>query len=231
MTSEEITERLYALREEDYRRFQSTLLPGVEHILGVRLPHLRALAKKIARQPDWRELLAGIPRESFEQTMLQGMVIGCLQAPPKELLALAADFVPNISNWSLCDSFCSGFKLAVTHPADVWAFILPYFEDTREYHVRFGVVMLLFYFLTDEYLERSLTLLGCCRHEGYYAKMAVAWAVSIAYVRFPARVYEYLAHCPLDDFTYNKALQKITESRCVSAEQKALIGKMRRARL
>lgn len=58
--------------------------------------------------------------------------------------------------------------------------------------------------------------------------MAVAWAISIAYIKFPKETMELLKHNELDDFTYNKALQKIIESYRVSDEEKEKIRKMKR---
>jgi hypothetical protein len=58
--------------------------------------------------------------------------------------------------------------------------------------------------------------------------MAVAWAISIAYVKQPEATLRYLQDNTLDDFTYNKALQKITESYRVDPETKQIIRSMKR---
>jgi 3-methyladenine DNA glycosylase AlkD len=73
-----------------------------------------------------------------------------------------------------------------------------------------------------------LPLLDQIKHEAYYVKMAVAWAISIAYVKQPEVTMPYLKHNTLDDFTYNKALQKITESYRVTPEDKQMIRGMKR---
>ena len=63
---------------------------------------------------------------------------------------------------------------------------------------------------------------------GYYAKMAVAWAVSVYFAAFPDEMLTYLqdGH-KLDEFTYKKSLQKITESYRVDKEMKKIIKEMR----
>ena len=58
--------------------------------------------------------------------------------------------------------------------------------------------------------------------------MAVAWAISVCYVKFEKETMALLLDNALDDFTYNKSLQKITESFRVSKEDKARIRKMKR---
>ncbi|HCD43635.1 MAG TPA: DNA alkylation repair protein, partial [Lachnoclostridium sp.] len=73
-----------------------------------------------------------------------------------------------------------------------------------------------------------LNVLDSVRHDGYYVKMAVAWAISMCYVQFPEQTLFYLKNNSLDDFTYNKALQKITESLKVDKETKKQIRVMKR---
>ena len=223
----ELEARLKALAEPDYQAFASRLLPGVDNLLGVRIPVLRKLARQLARE-DWRTALAAMGNGSFEEIMLQGLILGYVKGSPADILPHVAAFVPKIDNWSICDSFCSGLKLAAAYPEPVWDFLQPYLDSDRAFSVRFAVVMLLFYYLDEAHIDRVLSLLDGVRQPDYYARMAVAWAVSIAYVRFPEKTLAYLKICSLDDFTYNKALQKAVESRCVGESARALLRAMKR---
>lgn len=221
-----IREQLEQLAEEKYRIFSSSLTPGKDNILGVRLPLLRKMAAKLAKG-DFRTYLSEASDDSMEEVLLQGMVIGCCKADIKEKLSLAAGFVPKIDCWAVCDSFCNGLKIAKTHPEQVWEFLQPYLRSDREYELRFGVVMLLHY-QTEEYAPLVFAHFDRIRHEGYYVKMAVAWVLSMYYVNFPELTLEYLKDNQLDDVTYHKALQKITESLRVGAEEKNMIRDMKR---
>ena len=168
---------------------------------------------------------AGVPAPARLTFVSRGGIhVGC----EDERLRLIAAFLPEIDNWSVCDSFCSSLKLAAAYPEPVWDFLLPYLGSGREFSVRFAVVMLLFYYLDDAHIDRVLSLLDGVRQPDYYARMAVAWAVSIAYVRFPEKTLAYLKTCSLDDFTYNKALQKAVESRCVGEPARSLLRAMKR---
>ncbi|MGO4548184.1 DNA alkylation repair protein [Paenibacillus sp. 2TAB23] len=222
-----IKEQLHALAEEDYRIFTSALIPNVTNILGVRLPQLRKLAKPIAKG-DWREYLNHAESDYFEEVMLEGMVIGLIKAEPEELLRRIADFVPKIDNWSVCDSFCIGLKMAQTNKAAVWDFIQPYLASSKPYEIRFGVVMLLNFYIEEAYIDRLLALLDQTDRSSYYVQMAVAWAISICYIKLPEVTQRYLEDNTLDDFTYNKALSKITESYRVNPETKSRIRGMKR---
>jgi 3-methyladenine DNA glycosylase AlkD len=234
-----IRERLEALSEEKYRVFTSALIPGKENILGVRLPLIRKLAKEVLKG-DWHSYLKQVgiagAREEFqacdreeymEEVMLQGMIIGGSKTPLEEKLELAAAFVPKIDCWSVCDSFCSELKIADSNQEHVWEFIQPYLKSDKEYEIRFGVVMLLHY-LSPEYATQAFEHFDRIKQEGYYVKMAVAWVLSMYYVNLPELTIEYLKKNELDDFTYNKALQKIVESLRIDQETKTMIKAMKR---
>ena len=89
----DIKAELVRLAEPEYAVFSRRLLPGTENVLGVRLPLLRRLARRIAKG-DWAAYLDTAGDGSFEEVMLQGMVIGAICAPPQEVLARTAAFVP-----------------------------------------------------------------------------------------------------------------------------------------
>lgn len=222
-----IRERILTLADEEYRQFHSGLIPDADNILGVRLPKLRKLAQELAKG-NWRDYLSMAQDEYYEEIMLQGLVIGYAKADIEEILGYVAAFVPKISNWGVCDSFCNSLKITQKHMTRVWEFLQPYLKSHEEFELRFGVVMLLSFYIVDEYIDRVLPLLDGAKHEGYYVKMAVAWAISICFVKYPEKTIAYLKDNTLDDFTYNKALQKITESLRVDKATKNLIRSMKR---
>ncbi|WP_017755459.1 DNA alkylation repair protein [Calidifontibacillus oryziterrae] len=222
-----VRDRILEMVDKDYQKFSSSLNPNVDNILGVRLPNLRRLAKEIAKG-DWQNYINTAQNEYFEETMLQGMVIGTIKADIEEVLRYVTDFVPKIDNWSVCDSFCSSLKIVKNHRVRVWEFLQSYFSSKKEYELRFAIVMLLNYYIDDRYLHDVLARLDQVKHEGYYVKMAVAWALSICFIKYPQETFVYLKHNNLDNFTYNKALQKITESLRIDKETKKTIRSMKR---
>lgn len=222
-----IKEQLKDLADEKYRIFTSALTPGKDNILGVRTPMVRKIAIKIA-QGDWRTYLCEAEDDSMEEVMLQGMVIGKCKADVEETLQLIAAYIPKIDCWSLCDSFCGGLKITEKNRERVWNFLQPYLRSDLEYEIRFGVVMLLGYYVIPEYATLAFEHFDKIKHEGYYVKMAVAWAISVYFIKLPEQTMEYLKKNELDKFTYNKALQKITESFRVEEEIKKTIRSMKR---
>ncbi len=221
-----IKEKLKNLADEKYRSFCSGLVPDCGNMLGVRLPQLRALAKEIAAA-DWRGYLEASDDEFFEEIMLQGFIIGLVKIDTEERLQLIADYIPKIINWSICDSFSAGLKFVKKNRERVWEFLQRYFNSDKEFEIRFAVVMAMDYFIDDDHIDELIMLFDRIKHDGYYVKMAVAWALSVCYVKFPGKTLVYLQHNELCDFTYNKALQKTIESNRVDSETKDLMRSMK----
>lgn len=222
-----IKQELILLSEPEFKAFSSKLLPGASNILGVRLPKLRKIARHLAKG-DWQSYLQHACDDSFEELMLQGMTIGYVKAPLNDILPYVTAFVPKINNWSVCDSFCSSLKLPKRYPDEMWTYLMPYLLDNAEYAVRFAVVMLLLYYIDEKHIDTLFELFDSIKHPSYYVKMSVAWAVSICYIRFPDQTMHYLKHNTLDNQTYHKALQKITESLQIDKGTKVIIRKMKR---
>jgi 3-methyladenine DNA glycosylase AlkD len=222
-----VRERIFEMADQKYRQFQSGLLPGINNILGVRLPDIRKLAKEISKG-DWRSFLSDAKDDYYEGIMLQGLVIGYAKGDIEEILQYTAEFIPKINNWGVCDSFCSNLKITQNYRERVWEFLQPYLNSQKEFEIRFAVVMMLDFYINPSDIDRVLSSLNQVNHDGYYAKMAVAWVVSICFVKFPEKTWVYLRKNNWDDVTYNKALQKIRESLCVDKVTKESIRKMKR---
>ncbi len=225
---EEIKRRLLELSEEQYRKFSSALLPNIDNVLGVRLPKLRKLAKEIYSSGRWPEYLLDFEPEYMEETMLQGMLIGLIKAEPEELLRYTRDFVPKINNWAVCDTFCNSLKFTKNNQELVWNFLKPYLASKKEYDIRFAAVMLLNFFVDDKYILKVLEELDKLQTDDYYAQMAIAWAVSICFIKFPDKTYEYLWHSHLSNWIFNKAIQKCIESYRISTEVKEKLQLLKR---
>lgn len=223
----DIRNYLEKLSEPKYRTFSASLIPGETQILGVRLPALRALSKKLAAG-NWQSYLDYARDTSMEEIMLQGMTLGYVKVPFHIKFPWLQRIIPKIRSWSICDSICASLKISETEKADVWKFLQPYLKSDSEYHIRFGVVMILNYFIEEQYLDHIFAIFNSIHHDGYYVKMAVAWAVSVCWRHFPSETLQYLNSCKLDNWTYNKSLQKIIESRYSSPEQKSLMRQMKR---
>lgn len=232
MMIEEITAKLYDLTEEDFRVFNSKLLPGVTRILGVRLPAMRKLAKKTAKG-DFRSYLEEahekITADSIhEEIMMQGLVIGYAKMERDEYRKYLDEFVPKISNWSVCDSCVNGFKFMRNDPEYWFDYLKIYRDSKEEFELRFMIVAMMNHFVDEDHIDEILSICNEIHHDGYYVKMAVAWTLQVCYVKFPEKTSRLLENNGMDDFTHNKAIQKIRESYQVMREEKDELGRLKR---
>lgn len=226
-----IREHLLALAENSNKAFAEKLNPGVENVLGLRLPDLRKLAVEIAKS-DWKSYLADAPSFYMEERMLQGLVLGYVKPDDdiQEYLSYVTRFVNIINSWSVCDSFkfAGSKKYLSAHSDIIWEYLKSFFSSDKEYEIRFGVVMSMKYFIDDSHIDELFGLYDNILHEGYYVRMAVAWAISFCFVAYPDRTMEYLKKSTLDDFTFNKSILKTIESYRVDDDMKTVLRSMKR---
>ncbi len=223
----EIRKELFSLCDENFKQFATSLIPGCDNLIGVRIPQIRKIAKKIAKENPI-DYLDNSNDIYFEETMLKALIIGNMNEDIEVTLEQVALFVPKITNWSLCDSFCNELKIVRLHKERVWKFLQRYHQSSKAYEIRFAVVMFLFHFIEKKYIDNVLFICDVITHDDYYVKMAVAWCLQVCFVNFPGETMDYLKNNNLDDFTYNKALQKIRESLKVDKATKEIIKSMKR---
>ncbi len=225
---QKIKEKLLELADSKYKEFHSGLCPGTDNIIGVRVPVLRNYAKELAKQYQINELLKQIDNQYYEEIMLQGMLIGLAKQDFETMQKQIEEFVPKIDNWAVCDVFCAGLKATKKKKEEMWHFIQKYLLSDQEFEIRFGVVMILDYYIEEDYLEKDFKIFDAITSQAYYVQMAVAWAISIALIKFYDKTIKYLENAKLDNFTYHKALQKAIESYRITNEKKEKLRQMKK---
>ncbi|MCR5322234.1 MAG: DNA alkylation repair protein [Lachnospiraceae bacterium] len=186
---------------------------------GVRIPQMRKLAQKIAKD-DYRSFLDNNPMDTFEMECLQAFVIGYAKDDINVILGYLDAFIPKVHDWSVSDSLCQTFKIAKKYPAETYAVLSKYKDSKREFEVRIVAIMLMSQFLNDEYIDTVIEVINSLYTEDFYAKMGVAWAVATIMAKYPDKCLDYMLSPDnrLDDWTYKKALQKMKESYRVDNE-------------
>lgn len=159
----------------------------------------------------------------FEEVMIIGMVIDLVNVGPELRLQLVGQFVPLIDNWAVCDVFCGGAKWVGTPGRGpkscnrvplktVWDFLQQYLGSNKEFEIRFGVVMLMSYFLCGEYIGKVFEALEKVQKGDYYVDMAVAWCLATAKVNFEAQTEEFVGRGTLPPGVVKKFRQKVRDS-------------------
>lgn len=234
MFQQQIRQHLFDLQDLQYQKFVAKLIPTEDKIIGVRKPLLDRFAKQLVTQHSQTNLLSYIKTSLIyhEEILLQGILINLICKDLKSLQHYTELFIPKIRNWAICDCFCSHLKLSKQHLQSQWQFIQPYFLSSNTYTIRFACVMGLTYFIQDEYIElllKQLDQIPTIQQQDYYVKMAIAWALSICFIKYPNKTLNYLtSDNNLDNFTHNKSCQKILESSQISPNVKTDIRKLKK---
>ena len=202
-------EYLFSLKDDEYQKFNQKIVK-TDNIIGIRLPILKNIAKIIAKN-DYLGFIKNNKHQYSEEIMLHGLVITYLKIDFNESIKLFDEYIKYIDSWATCDSVVMNYKI-VSKNLDICLIkIKEYLKSDKPFVKRVGIV-LLFYYLNDDYIDEVLKLINSIKSEDYYVKMANAWLISICLVKYYDKTVKFLKSCQLDDWTYNKALQKAIES-------------------
>lgn len=177
---EEITKSLKEKADLKYKEFHSGLCPNTDNILGIRVPVLRQYAKELLKKYDYEFLLQNTDNKYYEEIMLQGMIIGLSKEKDfGKIEKYIIEFIPKIDNWAVCDVFCAGLKITKKYKKEMWELIGKYLKSKKEFELRFGIVMILDFYIEENYLQEDFKIFENINSKDYYVQMAVAWAISI----------------------------------------------------
>ena len=222
MITDEIRERLFALRDVKYRDFQIKLIPGktAEDSIGVRTPELRKLAKEFAKRDDIGEFLNDLPHKFFDEDQIHAFIISEIK-DYKTCMAEVCRFLPYVDNWATCDQMSpKAFKKhreALAIQADKWL------DSPDTYTIRFGIKMLMEHFLDGDFDTKYPERISGLRSAEYYVNMMIAWYFATALAKQWDAIVPYIENKRLDVWTHNKAIQKAIESYRITPEQKAYL--------
>lgn len=201
-----ITASLRTMSDGSYRSFSLSLLPELapERLLGVRLPDIKRLAKAINGTEQAERHLVTLPHYYFEEYQLHSYLIQ-MKSSFDERLRLAELFLPNIDNWSVCDSF--SVRVPKSELKDYRKVITKRLSSKHPYTVRFGIKELMTYYLDELYEDSVSRQVADIRCEDYYVSMMCAWYFATALAKQYDRVIFYLESRILDPATHNRAIQ------------------------
>ena len=217
---------LQALADQNYREFNSKLMPTVEKstVFGVRTPVLRKFAKEFFKDPSSKEFLTALPHKYFEENQLHAFLVEQIKDFDRCILAVEA-FLPFVDNWATCDCFSPAvFK---KEPDRLLPYIKKWLTSSHVYTVRYGVVMLMRYFLDERFDPKYLKLVAEVPTEDYYLSMAVAWYFATALSKQYDAALPYIQDRLLDKATHNRAIQKAVESFRISEKHKSYLKTLR----
>ncbi|MGI5930542.1 DNA alkylation repair protein [Pseudoflavonifractor sp.] len=226
MDMDAIQEKLFALQDLNYRQFQAKLMPTVdpEQIIGVRMPALRKLAKELKGTAEAESFLDALPHRYYDENNLHGLLL-CARSGYEETVARLDIFLPHVDNWATCDLLSP--KAFRAHPPQLPEQIRRWLDSGDTYTVRFGLEMLLSFYLDECFRPEYLDWAAEVKSEEYYVRMMVAWYFATALAKQYDAALPYLTGRRLEQWTHNKTIQKAVESYRITPEQKDALRALR----
>ena len=221
-----IQARLLALQDEAYRAFHKSLVPTLQQeLIGVRVPQVRKLAKELAGTQESEAFLNELPHRFYEENLLHAIWLSAEKDFDRALSGIER-FLPYVDNWAVCDAFSP--KVFAKHPQEVLACIRRWLSSGRTYTIRFGVDMLMLFYLGDHFSPEQLRWVGTIESGEHYVNMARAWYFATALAKQQPDTLSYLLENRLDVWTHNKTIQKAIESYRISPELKTFLRTQKR---
>lgn len=231
MNGQNLTDQLMELAEDGYREFSQKLIPNIDKdtVLGVRTPKLRTLAKISYGTDEAAVFMSDLPHRYLEENHLHAFLIS-EEKDFAKALAKVEKFLPYIDNWATCDSFIpKAFARLSDAEADIlYEKALEWMSSTHEYTARFGIAILMRYFLDERFEPHMPKVVASIRSDKYYVNMMCAWYLATAL----AKQYDSTIGCleagTLDIWVHNKTISKACESFRIDNTTKEYLRSLKR---
>ena len=222
-----ILKTLLEHKDTTYKAFQEKLITSKYPIIGVRIPILKKIAKEMRKTKDY-QFIHTLPHHSFEEVMIHGLILGYIKEPLSTILSYLDSFLPYIDNWAINDTVSANIKRFKVEQELGYAWIEKSLKSNNPWQIRFALTLLLSHYINETYLFSIYQKLETIKIKDYYVHMAMAWIISICYIKYPKETKQFLKNAKIDTWTYNKAIQKIIESKRISKEEKNKLRNMKK---
>ena len=229
-----IQDALFNAQDLKFKAFHSRLIPTIpaDTVIGVRTPDLKLIAKNFSTDPNIDKFLNRLPHKYYDENQVHSFILSGIK-DFDECIAQVEKFLPYVDNWATCDQLrpkvlgnTAGHRENLLKLVKLWmqgklASGKLVQDDT--YVVRFGIEMLMNFFLDGDFKPMFLRWVAAVRREDYYVKMMVAWYFATALAKQYDATIPYIQEHKLEPWTHNKAIQKAIESYRITPGQKAYL--------
>ena len=188
------------------------------------MPALRKLSKELYKSGIGEEFIKKLPHVYYEEDNIHAFIVEQIM-DFDTALAETEKFLPFIDNWATCDMFSP--KVFADYPDEILAKSIEWINSDKAYTSRYGIGMLMRYFLDDNFTSDILSIVASVRSEQYYVNMMVAWFFATALAKQYEKTVIYLEKRLLPDWVHNKTIQKAVESNRISSETKEYLKKLK----
>ena len=227
---QEITEQLITMKDEVYKNFHGKLMPTInpDSILGVRVPLLRKFSNQLNKNLSKEEIerfMSELPHRYYEENNIHAFLIEKIN-DYDECIAALDKFLPYVDNWATCDMMNP--KIFKKNTRKLFDKIEEWMSSSHVYTIRFGIGMLMRFYLDDNFSTQYLDMVANIVSDEYYVNMMKAWFFATALAKQYEATLPYIQQNRLDIWSHNKAIQKSIESFRVSKEHKEELRRYKR---
>lgn len=221
-----VREQLFAMQDVEYKDFYSKLIPTVDSdkIIGIRVPVLRRFAKDLYNQTTGEQFIKNLPHKFYEENNVHAFIIEQIKDFDTALIE-TEKFLPYIDNWATCDMFSP--KVFSQNTEIIFNKSVEWIGSGKTYIVRYGIGMLMRYFLDDMFTTDILELVAAVKSDEYYVNMMIAWFFATALAKQYDEAVKFIKTYILKPWVHNKTIQKAFESNRISAETKLYLKSLR----
>ena len=222
----DITGKLFELQDKKYAEFSAKLTPTVEAelFIGVRIPELRKLAKTLVKEGGYEDFLMELPHKYYDENVLHGLVISEFKEYEECIEALEI-FLSYVDNWAVCDTMSP--KVFRKHKEQLMEKIVEWTASDHTYTCRFGMLMLMKWFLDEDFHEEYLEIPAGVISEEYYVNMMIAWFFATALAKQWDAAIQYIEERSLGEWVHRKTIQKACESYRITDQQKQYLRSLK----
>lgn len=219
---------LFEFQDKKYADFSAKLVPTLprEAFIGVRSPCYKEIVKQVKELPpaELQSFLQTLPHKYHEENSLHIALINKIKAYD-ECLAELELFLPYINSWAISDALnppvLKKNRQVLLPKLEEWI------QAPAPFTKRVGLLLLMKYFLDDDFKPSYLELPAKIRSEEYYVNMMIAWFFAEALVKQWDATLPYIQNKKLAPWTHNKAIQKACESFRISQEKKEFLKQIK----
>ena len=219
-TTAQIRQWLIDNSEAEYADFTSKLVPNIDRseILGVRTPLLRKYSKQLSKTISYSDsFLFDLPHKYHEENQVHSFLIEQI-TDFDGTIKYVEMFLPYITNWCVCDSLSP--KSFAKNTDNLLPYIKKWLLSDKTYTIRFGISMLMSFYLDNKFLPKYNMLVYSVKSEEYYVNMMIAWYLATALAKQYKNTVSILENRILDKWVHNKTIQKAIESNRISPDKK-----------
>lgn len=223
---DQITNKLLLLQDLNYREFHAKLIPNVskESIIGVKNPNVKQVAKEIIKNHDEELFIGNLPHKYYEENNLHSYII-CECKDYNKTIKLLDDFLPYVDNWATCDIITP--KIFKKNRDKLLTEIERWINSNNTYIIRFGIKMLMNFFLDDEFKKEYLDIPLKIKSNEYYVNMMIAWFYSTALAKQYEETIKIIESKKLNKWIHNRSIQKALESYRVDNDKKTYLRSLK----